>query len=70
MHGESLVRVRNNKCFDATKNEKGCRFTCAFCSGSPNAGEANKRSVTTKSYKIMLVAGEASGDLHAAKLAN
>jgi lipid A disaccharide synthetase len=29
----------------------------------------SRRSVTTKTYNIMMVAGEASGDLHAAKLA-
>jgi lipid-A-disaccharide synthase len=70
VRGESPVYFRKDNTFDAVKIPKGCSFTLVFdrCIASPHGWK--KLFVEKKNWKIMIVAGEASGDLHAAKLVN
>jgi lipid-A-disaccharide synthase len=55
-----------NKPFDAPSFENGCHFT--FCPFRLTLSVHSVSLSMVKDYKIVIVAGEASGDAHAAKL--
>lgn len=62
------VRIKKDNTFDAAKIVKGCSVESV--SAVTLVIRSRQDRMTKKTYKVMIVAGETSGDLHAAKLVN